>query len=181
MKNLIIHPKDSSTDFLTTIYESLPNKTVITGGKSKQEVIDLINSHDRVIMCGHGCDYGLFSVGQFKNCLLIIDQDVVEALSKKDNSIFIWCNADQFVKKHNLKGFYSGMFISEVPEAVYCGLSNINDDMIDESNYGFCKIVSDNIDKPEIKMYDAVINNYEKIAKNNQVARYNLERLYLSI
>ena len=43
-------------------------------------------------------------------------------LKKKDNSVFIWCNADQFVNRYNLKGFYTGMFISEVMEAVFCGL-----------------------------------------------------------
>jgi hypothetical protein len=103
---------------------------------------DLIEEHDRVMMCGHGAPMGLFSVGQFKNTGgFIIDHTMVDILSKKDNSIFIWCNADQFVNRFKLKGFYSGMFISEVGEAYYCGLPGTKQDVVDESNFGFCELL----------------------------------------
>ena len=42
MKTLIIHPKDPSTSFLDIVYESVPNKTLITGGVSKSELITLV-------------------------------------------------------------------------------------------------------------------------------------------
>lgn len=53
-KTLIIHPSDPSTSFLNVVYESIPNKTVITGGITKSEVQQLIREHDRVMMMGHG-------------------------------------------------------------------------------------------------------------------------------
>ena len=119
MTTLIIHPNDPSTRFLEVIYKDIPNKTVITGRTQKNKIASLIESHDRVMIMGHGCPYGLFSVGQFDNGNgLILDYTNVEPLKKKDNTVFIWCNADQFVNNHNLKGFYSGMFISEIMEAV---------------------------------------------------------------
>jgi len=65
MKTLIIHPEDSSTTFLDIVYESIPNKTVITGGVSKAQVQQLIREHDRVMMMGHGSPGGLFGVGKF--------------------------------------------------------------------------------------------------------------------
>jgi hypothetical protein len=154
MKTLIIHPKDKSTQFLDIVYEPIPNKTIITGGITKEEVVKLIEEHDRVMMCGHGAPMGLFSVGQFKNTGgFIIDHTMVDILSKKDNSIFIWCNADQFVNRFKLKGFYSGMFISEVGEAYYCGLPGTKQDVVDESNFGFCELLSECINEPHDVMY----------------------------
>lgn len=181
IKTLVIHPKDRSTRFLEIIYNDIPNKLVITGGITREEVRNLIEEHDRVIMCGHGAPGGLFSVGQFKNCYgFIVDNKVVDALSKKDNSIFIWCNADQFVKQHNLKGFYSGMFISEVGEAFFCGLPGTEQDDVDESNFGFCKLLSECINEPQEVMYNTIMEKYGEIAKENPVALYNHNRLYFN-
>ena len=182
MKTLIIHPHDESTQFLDIVYNPIPNKTIITGGVSQEELIKLIEEHDRVMMCGHGSPYGLFSVGNFPNTKgYVIGSDMVDALSKKDNSIFIWCNADQFVNHHKLKGFYSGMFISEVGEAYYCGLPGTEQDSVDESNYGFVNMLSECINEPQEVMYDTIKTNYGKIAEKNPVALYNHNRLYLSI
>ena len=183
MKTLVIHPLDKSTQFLDIVYNPIPNKTVITGGITKDEVRKLIEEHDRVIMCGHGAPFGLFAVGQFKNTGgFIIDQSMVEALSKKDNSIFIWCNADQFVNYYGLKGFFSGMFISEVGEATYCGLPGTPQEVVDESNYGFCELLSECINETNTSdIYEKIKTEYGKIAENNAVALYNHNRLYLSI
>ena len=181
MKTLIIHPKDKSTHFLDIVYNPIPNKTIITGGVSQNKLIKLIEEHDRVMMCGHGSPLGLFSVGQFPDTKgYVIGSNMVETLSKKDNSIFIWCNADQFVNYHKLKGFYSGMFISEVGEAYYCGLHGTKQDSVDESNYGFVNMLSECINEPQEVMYDTIMENYGKIAEVNPVALYNHKRLYLS-
>ena len=179
---LIIHPKDMSTSFLDIVYDPIPNKTLITGGVTKDEVRELIETHDRVMMMGHGSPGGLFSIGNFKNCSgFIIDRTMIESLSKKNNSVFIWCNADQFVNHYNLKGFYSGMFISEVGEAHYCGLPGTKQEVVDESNYGFCNILSNYINESEKTIFDKVKNEYGLIAENNPVALYNHNRLYLNL
>jgi hypothetical protein len=181
MKILIVHPKDSSTSFLDIVYKPIPNKTVITGGVSKQELIELIREHDRVMMMGHGSPGGLFSVGAFKGYgPYIIDREVVPVLSEKDNSVFIWCNADKFVQPYDLKGFYSGMFISEVGEAYYCGLPGTRQDAVDESNFGFCNILAEVINEPQDIAYEHVMDKYGKIADENPVALYNHNRLYLT-
>lgn len=185
MKTLIIHPSDPSTSFLDVVYESIPNKTVITGGITKDEVRKLIEEHDRVMMMGHGSPGGLFAVGQFRDhrsyCSYIIDNTMVPLLSEKDNSVFIWCNADKFVDGFSLKGFYSGMFISEVGEANYCGLPGTPQDVVDESNYGFVNIIAKHINEDTESIYDKVRNEYGLIAEENPVALYNHKRLYKSI
>lgn len=178
MKTLIVHPKDRTTTFLEVVYKSIKNKTVITGGVDKDELRKLIKEHDRVMMMGHGSPSGLFSIGQFKSSGLIIDYTLVDLLSQKDNNVFIWCNADRFVNHHKLKGFYSGMFISEVGEAYICGVKEVSQKIVDESNYGFCEILSEHIMENQSVIYDEVMTKYGLIAESNPVAKYNHQRLY---
>jgi hypothetical protein len=185
MKTLIIHPADESTTFLDIVYKNIPNKTVVKGGCSKMDVMNLIKEHDRVMMMGHGSPGGLFSIGQFDNCGAkyggyIIDQSMVPLLKEKDNSVFIWCNADKFVNVFGLLGFYSGMFISEVGEALYCGLPGTQQGEVDESNYGFVNIVGKYINEDKNVIYENVMKEYGIIAEENPVALYNHNRLYKS-
>jgi hypothetical protein len=146
------------------------------------------------MMMGHGSPGGLFNVGRFTNCgAYVIDQQMVPLLKEKDNSVFIWCNADKFVNIFGLKGFYSGMFISEVGEANYCSkydqtvddllkikLSTVIQEEVDESNYGFCNIIAKYINNDKDLIHENVKNEYGLIAETNPVALYNNNRLYKS-
>ncbi len=181
MKTLIIHPADPSTTFLDIVYTPIKDKTIVDGDVSKTELMGLIREHDRVMMMGHGSPGGLFSIGKFKNSgPYIIDQAMVPLLKEKDNSVFIWCNADKFVDVFGLKGFYSGMFISEVGEAYYCGLPGTEQDQVDESNYGFCNIIAKYINQDKNLIHENVKKEYGMIAENNPVAFYNNNRLHKS-
>lgn len=179
MKTLIVHPEDYSTKFLDIVYAPIQNKTLVTGGVSKTELMTLIQEHDRVMMMGHGSPGGLFSVGKFKNAgAYIIDQSMVPYLKSKKDNVFIWCNADKFVDIFGLTGFYSGMFISETGEATYCGLPGTKQEVVDESNYGFVNIISKYITNETNMIYENVKKEYGLIAENNPVALYNHNRLY---
>jgi hypothetical protein len=179
IKTLIIHPKDTSTEFLKSIYQNIPNKTIITEGYSKKQVIELIKSHDRVIMLGHGSPYGLFSMGCFSGTGgYIIDKDVVEYLKNKPDNIYVWCHAKIFVNDNNLNGFYSGMFISEVGEAYAC-LSRLESrETVDTSNNIFSKILGNYVNESMTNAYKKVVEEYSVLGETNSVARYNAERLY---
>jgi hypothetical protein len=190
-KTLVIHPDDPSTDFLSPIYDNIFQATVVTGGVSKEELKQMIIYHDRVIMLGHGSPHGLFSVGMFRddpnviypqrfNYAYAIDSTMVEVLNQKDNNVYIWCNADQFVNRHKLKGFYSGMFISEVSEATYCGLPGTEQDQVDQSNHYFAQLLGEAINDPLDQAYDYVLDNYGLLTEDNAVALYNYNRLYLN-
>lgn len=178
MKTLVIHPKDKSTEFLRSIYKDIPYKTIITGGCSRQDIIEEIFRHDRVVMLGHGGSQGLFSVGQFTDKVFVIDKDLVPYLKEKE-CVFIWCNSDKFVKEHNLFGFYSGMFISEVSESEYCGFKNIDQEEVDFSNYVFSGIVGKYINSQKVSnIYYNVKNEYGVFVNSNPIVRYNHNRLY---
>lgn len=178
---LIIHPQDDSTTFLCGIYASLSDKTVITGGMTRAEVQKQIRCHDRVMMLGHGSQLGLFSVGRFPEAYpYIIDRAVVQSLRSKAGNVYIWCNADCFVRDHGLTGFFSGMFCSEVSECQYFGVGSTQD-LVDESNYGFSEIVAKHLDEPPVVFYKNVLHEYGRLAKRNPVAEYNHSRLYLNL
>ena len=176
MKTLVIHPEDKTTYFLKAIYSKLNNYTLITSG-SKNEVNRAISSHDRIIMMGHGSPWGLLSVGQFDS-LYVIDDSIASLLENKE-CIFIWCNADKYVSRHSLKGLFSGMFISEVGEALMMGLPLVSQKTVDESNHLFARVLGQGIGLGLYHAYHEMLGFYETLANRNIVAKYNVQRLYL--
>ena len=93
----------------------------------------------------------------------------------------IWCNADQFVDRFDLKGFYTGMFISEVGEAYYCGLPGTKQPEVDESNFKFVDLMGEHINNETIKIHEKVKEQYGLLVEHNPVANYNHQRLYLNL
>ena len=182
MKNLIIHPTDASTDFLKPIYANIREATIIHGGIGKGQIAKLISEHDRIIMMGHGSPSGLFSCAKFGDndySGFVIDYKMVPLLRDKE-CIAIWCNADKFMNQHELNGFYSGMFISEVGEAKYCGLPDTILETVTVSNNYFAQIAGEVINEPLSVIYEHVMDNYGLLLGLNSVASYNYDRLYLA-
>lgn len=165
MKTLVIHPKDTTTDFLSEIYSD-KDWTVISDNVSKKILRDKIKNHDRIVMLGHGTEQGLLGFNRF-----IIDSNWVYLLREK-KCVFIWCNADVFVKKYKLKGFYTGMIISEYEEAV---MYNVPTDSfwINESNIDFAQAIKNSID--EDNMLEKAKMLYEG---NTSVVEFNRNNLY---
>jgi len=167
MKTLVIHPDDRSTDFLKQIYEGR-DFTVVTKHKrdadySRKEFIQQVKDHDRIIMMGHGYPGGLF--------MSYIDSTVVYLLREKE-CVCIWCNADQFVNKYGLKGFFTGMFISEVGEARWFQIQTTQES-VDYSNELFTRLVTENIDNENI--HSVLKENY---VGDCPVIDFNNDRLY---
>jgi len=165
MKTLVIHPADESTDFLKEIYRG-KDWTVMTDQLSKKNVIEQIQLHDRIIMMGHGHPGGLFYSP--------INSELVYLLKEKQ-CVCIWCNADKFVERYKLNGFYTGMFISEVGEAAYYGIK-VSQGTIDRSNRDFAfemRLCLDHDDPKDI--YEEVKSTYVGM---HEVYQFNNDRLY---
>jgi len=180
MQTLIIHPKDNSTDFLCPIYNGIKNKCVIRGGITKKELLKMVRLHQRIMIMGHGSPHGLFAVNQFSgegHMTYIVDHNFATALKKKDN-IFIWCHANKFVEKHQLKGFYSGMFISELPEAIMYNF-DVEEKIINESNNKFSEFLSEHANKSGAIIYQNIIKLYGELAIINPIAKFNFERIFV--
>lgn len=166
MKTLVLHPTDPSTDFLKEIYRD-KNFTVINDPlTTERELKKQINNHSRVIMMGHGWAGGLFG---FRNTRF--DMRFVPLLREK-LCVCIWCNADEFFKRHELIGFYTGMFISEVGEANYFGIK-VTQEEIDYSNNLFAGLMNQYINYFHI--FDLIKESY---VGDCPVIRFNNERLY---
>jgi hypothetical protein len=165
MKTLVIHPKDSTTDFLSEIYSD-KEWTVINTNTSKKLLNEQIKTHDRIVMLGHGTEKGLLGFNKF-----VIDSTWVYLLREKI-CVCIWCNADVFVNKYGLKGFYTGMIISEYEEAIMCCVPT-NSHWIAESNTDFALAIKNSID--EENMLEKAKLLYEG---NSTVVEFNRNNLY---
>lgn len=126
-------------------------------------------------MMGHGSPAGLFGINFNNN--FIIDESFVSILKHTEN-IYIWCNADRFVNKYKLTGLYTGMFISEVEEAIYCNLATPSQDIVDASNTLFAKAFNRYINMPIDKLYKFLKTEYLYTAKRNFIANYNYNRIF---
>lgn len=174
MKTLVIHPKDPSTDFLSVIYKG-KDWTVINSPQVSSRILkDAIKAHDRIIMLGHGTQDGLiaFTNREKFHYRYLIDSNWVQMLRQKD-TVCIWCNADKFVEKYELKGFYTGMIISEYEEALMYSVSCMYVD-IDVSNRAFAESIKEAIVQPN--MLEVAKSLYTTL--NNSVIQFNKQNLY---
>ena len=165
MKTLVIHPDDRSTDFLKVIYKD-KDWTILNDWVDKinrNEFRKMVKNHDRIIMMGHGGPSGLF--------FSYVNPQLVQILREKE-CVSIWCNADQFVDRYKLSGFHTGMFISEVSEAFYFGITATQDE-IDHSNNLFVKLMAENIDSPDV--LNTLLKEY---MGDSPVIQFNNARLY---
>ena len=181
MKTLVLHPDNRSTDFLKPIYANIKRKTVIVKDTSRDVLLALIRSHDMIIMLGHGSSSGLFNVSGIGKGVMVIGESIVEELRGKQ-LIAIWCNCDKFIERHDLNALYSGMFISEVSEARYCGVQG-DQAMVDESNSTFAVLLGNMLSETSMdleKTFDMVLESYEELGEVNTVAKYNSDRFYYS-
>ena len=175
---LIIHPDDRSTDFLSEIYEDFGYK-VLRFVPEFNKLKSLLLNYDSIWLMGHGTPYGL--LGEFS--IIFRNRELLEILLSKKNLVCIWCNADKFVKlvrKNNLKfhGLATGMIISEVYEATYCGVT-ANQTQVNHANLllskCFRKFLHENTNLKQVRTN---ITNRFKLSSKNPVINYNSKNFH---
>ena len=105
-----------NTKMLSLIYEGIEGVTLFKSGLQRGEILAALAAAPReepVLLLGHGSPRGLFDM---RYGLVITDADAA-LLKGRPNLVGIWCYASDYAFAHKLKGFFSGMFISEEPEA----------------------------------------------------------------
>ena len=127
-KVLVIHPDDMSTDMLKAIYEGKGYDVINDPAISDDEVVEQIKSHDKIIMLGHGNPYGLISWNRATGEVRYIINDSHAELLKTKETYSMWCHSDEFFENHGMKGFHSGMIISERSEACAYGIRGYTDE-----------------------------------------------------
>lgn len=131
---LVIHPADSTTSVLASLYRNDVAATVLTQATAAAEVkrrLHHLPVSERLMLLGHGSDCGLFSRmaegGEFDR--IIVGHPHSFYLRGRCNIIAIWCNADAFARKEGLHGLYSGMIISEMEEADQYGVKTTKEEL----------------------------------------------------
>lgn len=144
--------------------------------KDLSQMVPFKNEFDRFLMMGHGSPWGLFSMS---NPGMVVNDKTIRLLKPCSQNVYIWCNADQYVKSSNLRGFFTGMFISEVGEAKMMNVKDVTQKMVNISNNAFARIVGRHINESVQSMHKNVKNEYEYFLEGNPVAQYNWDRLYV--
>jgi len=173
MSKLIVHPRDASTAFLKASYEDRDQATVVRAGTPRHYIQRMIEDHSVTMMMGHGSPYGLWGVSQFDR-MFAIDGFFVPELARREH-VYIWCNADMFVRPRRLAGFHTGMFISEVGEAWMCRV-NADKDEVEWSNRLFADSVAQG--ETPFEMWEACMDIYAPLAGVSEVVDYNQQRLW---
>jgi len=132
---IVLHLSDPTTRFLHSIYDGIDGVRLFTSLTQKQEALQAIKAAPKdepILLLGHGTPFGL--IGNFVE--YFIGDAEADLLKDRPNLIGIFCYASTFAKRHNLKGFFSGMFISEPAEAHILNVPATPQE-IEEMNWSF--------------------------------------------
>lgn len=175
---LIVHIKSTKdTEDFSCIYENIKGKILINPSRLNLEK-ELEKEKDCIVFIGHGTEYGLLD-SDLEHYLL--DGYNVNLLKNKI-IIGVWCYAGNFAGRHDLKGFFTSNFISNMEELISSGLCI----RAEESEY---LIRSENI-KFSKKLNKLLLNNVElenwgeelrKDMSNFSFAQYNHEAFYIDV
>lgn len=169
MKTLVIHPSDRSTDFLKAIYKD-KDYEIINDIRDKAYIRERIKANDKIIMMGHGTPSGLMAIHNGRCLGFAIDNSFAELLRTKE-TISIWCWSDEYFRRHNIKGFHTGMIISEVSEAMWAVNEKFTSEFVLDNMNRFAKIVGECIEKEPKVMQKYILDNYvgeDSITKFNR-------------
>ncbi len=170
-RTLVIHPLDPTTSFLSAIYKGKGWNVLTDVSLDNDAVAEVITIHDRLVLLGHGTEHGLFGGRGF-----VINAGLAPLLRERE-TICIWCNADEFVNEHGLKGFYSGMFISETSEANMYGITTTDESAIKFSNELFASALGKYVDADNI--LEKVKREYSRVG--DPVITFNKNRLHCNL
>jgi hypothetical protein len=121
-------------------------------------------------MLGHGTPQGLIGENGF-----IINETHADLLRRKKNNVYIWCDANFFINRYQLDGFFTGMIISELGEALLYEV-NASVDEINLSNKLFAESIATHIREDACAINDNVLRDY--VNEKNAVVRFNRHNLF---
>lgn len=176
-KVLVIHPDDRSTDMLKAVYEGKGYDVISDPRISDEEVVEQIKSHDKIIMLGHGTPYGLISWNRTTGKVRYVINDSHAELLKTKETYSMWCHSDTFFERHDMKGFHSGMIISEEMEALMYGIVGYSDEDIAESMMPLMYAMHDTIEMEDLEEMKRII--LERYNANDPVTWFNRRNIVI--
>jgi hypothetical protein len=89
----------------------------------------------------------------------------------------MWCHSDEFFENHGMKGFHSGMIISEEMEARMYGIIEFNDEEIAESLMPLMYAMHDTIEMEDLEEMKRII--LERYNANDPVTWFNRRNIFI--
>ena len=175
---LIIHPQDSTTAFLRTIYETAEGVTCLSGNESRKALASMLfhlPAGTTIMLLGHGSGDGLFRK-ENREYRCYVGQPMAYSL-RRHPVIGIWCHANQFAVRLRLHGLFTGMFISEMEEAEAYGVKTTEDE-IGRENERFASILRQVLNEGGCfaRMKERII---QLGAPSTDLTRFNYNSLYV--
>ena len=175
---LVIHPSDRTTDFLRTLYEGRDGARLLTCKASRKELGSILfhlRPGERVMLLGHGTDAGLFRLEEDGEYRLYVGHTMAYAL-RKHPVIGIWCHADLFARKELLRGLFSGMIVSEMPEAQKYGIACTQEEL-DRENVNLAERLRALFDH-DVPFQEIPSRLAEMDTARTQLTRFNYNNFY---
>lgn len=163
--------EDTAT--FSRLYDGLEDVTLLYN-PTREEVENVLRERptERLMCLGHGSSRGLFS-HDFKG--YIIDRDTTPLLQTRE-MIGIWCYASDFARLHNLRGFFTYMFISNPQEANFHRCGEVSEEVVFEENRLFSQRVN-NLIRENVPMEDWVERLYESANTELEFVDFNYSNL----
>lgn len=171
---VVVHPKDPSTRMLSLIYKGIRDVILFDSWEQREEILKAIAAapkEEPVLLLGHGSPSGLYDL-RFG---LIIKDDDAKLLQDRQNLTGIWCYASSYAHRHGLKGFFSGMFISEEYEALVNGV-RASAKEIEKKAIDFSKRFGDML-RAGKSLEDVATELMDPCHRDSELTLFNYERL----
>ena len=171
---IVVHPKDPSTVMLKPIYEGIKDVTLFDSWTQKDEIMKAIAAAPKdepILLLGHGSPSGLYDM----SVDLVIDDDDAHLLKDRQNLVGIWCYASTYAYRHGLKGFFSGMFISELGEAWLNGVCAEAEE-INQNAWDFSRRFGDMLREGK-PLGDIAAELQHPLHQDSELTRFNYSRL----
>lgn len=181
---------DVDTRVLAALWDDIPDARVLNirpGAPDARRAVDaaIAEEEDALVLCGHGSPQGLFdpSVMARGNLAAIARNppylvDVRNAPSIRARRVVgVWCYAASFAESAGLRGFFTGMFVSNPLEASFVGCPGRDSAAtITEQEVLFCRRVNELL-RADVPMEDWIPRLNAQADRSLAVVRYNYDRL----
>jgi hypothetical protein len=127
----------ADTATFAPLFKDIEGISLYNPTRAELEKVLAENPTETLMCLGHGSPRGLFSADMHG---FLLDRDNVHLLANRD-IIGIWCYASDFARIHNLRGFFTYMFISNTQECLYNRCGSYDNEVVYEQNRLFAERV----------------------------------------
>lgn len=182
---------DTDTRVLAALWDGIPDARVLDvrpGTPDARRAVDsaIAAEEDTLILCGHGSPQGLFDPSVMargadlaaiaRNPPYLVDATNAPSVRAR-RVVGVWCYAASFAESAGLRGFFTGMFVSNPMEAAFVGSPGRDSAAtITEQEVLFCRRVNELL-RADVPLEDWIPRLNAQADRSIGVVQYNYDRL----